>query len=94
MNAKKLKEINQKQAYNILEELLVRKLWDPVVTHSMTDLQCENRFNKALMEYFKTETNLLFWNKNSCINMTLDNKEIIPMMKDYNFHTYKEENNL
>ena len=38
MNAKKLKEINQKTAYRVLEELYKKNLWDPVVTNRMSEL--------------------------------------------------------
>lgn len=94
MNAKKLKEINQSQAYQILNILLENKLWDPVVTNRMSDIQCENRFNKASIEYFKTNLNLLFWNKHSFVDVLSDNKEIIPMMQEYNFHKYKDEHGI
>ena len=94
MNAKKLKEINQNTAYKILNEFLSCNLWDPVVTNRMSEIQCQNRFYKALDEYFRNHANLLFWNKHSSINILVENNEIIPMMQEYNFHKYKEENNL
>ena len=94
MNAKKIKEIQLSQAYQILDMLLMNNLWDPVVTNRMSDVQCENRFNKAIIEYFKYNKNLLYWNKTSSINILLENKEIIPMMKEYKFHKYKEEHNI
>lgn len=94
MTAKKLKEINQKTAYTILNELFENKLWDPVITNRMSDIQCENRFYKAVNEYFKNHSNLVYWSKNSSINILSENKEIIPMMKEYQFHKYKEEFNL
>ena len=77
MNAKKLKEINQKTAYRVLEELYKKNLWDPVVTNRMSELQCINRLNKALNEYFKTESSLVYWGKNTYLEMISDNKEII-----------------
>ena len=94
MNAKKLKEINMQQAYEILNEFLIKRLWDPVETNRMSDTQCANRFFKALNNYFKNETSLLFWNKETSINILDENKEIIPMMQSYSFHKYKEENNI
>lgn len=93
MTAKKLKEINQKTAYTVLNELLQMNAWDPVVTHNMSEIQCQNRFYKALDEYFKNHANLLYWNRNSSINILVENAEVIPMMQDYNFHKYKEEHN-
>lgn len=92
MNAKKLKEINQKTAYRVLEELYKKGLWDPVVTNRMSELQCTNRLNKALNEYFKTESSLVYWGKNTYHEMISDNKEIIPMMQEYNFNKYTDEN--
>lgn len=92
MNAKKLKEINQKTAYRVLEELYKKDLWDPVVTNRMSELQCINRLNKALDEYFKTESSLVYWGKNTYHEMISDNKEIIPMMQEYNFNKYTDEN--
>ena len=94
MNAKKLKEVNQRTAYVILEKLYEQHLWDPVVTNRMSNIQCENRFNKALNEYFKTEQTLCYWNKNTAHNILLENTELIPMMQAYNYNTYKEENEL
>lgn len=94
MNAKKLQEINQIQAYQILKILLEANLWDPVITNRMSDLQCENRFNKAVLEYFKTNKTLLFWNQHSLIDIITENKEIIPMMQEYKFHKYKDEHEL
>lgn len=91
MNAKKLKEINQKTAYRVLEELYKKNLWDPVVTNRMSELQCINRLNKALNEYFKTESSLVYWGKNTYLEMISDNKEIIPMMQKYNFNKYTDE---
>ena len=91
MNAKKLKEINQKTAYRVLEELYKKNLWDPVVTNRMSELQCINRLNKALNEYFKTESSLVYWGKNTYLEMISGNKEIIPMMQKYNFNTYTDE---
>ena len=88
MNAKKLKEINQKTAYRVLEELYKKNLWDPVITNRMSELQCINRLNKALNEYFKTESSLVYWGKNTYLEMISDNKEIIPMMQKYNFNKY------
>lgn len=91
MNAKKLKEINQKTAYRVLEELYKKNLWDPVITNRMSELQCINRLNKALNEYFKTESSLVYWGKNTYLEMISDNKEIIPMMQKYNFNKYTDE---
>ena len=94
MNAKKLKAINQKTAYTILDILYSCKLWDPVVTNRMSELQCQNRFYKALDEYFNSHSSIVYWNKQSSINILSENNEIIPMMREYNFNKYKEENNL
>ncbi len=94
MNAKKLKEINRKTAYTILENLYSNKLWDPVVTNRMSDIQCQNRFYRALDEYFNNHSNLVYWNKRTSINILLENSEVIPMMQEYNFNKYKEENDL
>ena len=91
MNAKKLKEINQKTAYRVLEELYKKNLWDPVITNRMSELQCINRLNKALNEYFKIESSLVYWGKNTYLEMISDNKEIIPMMQNYNFNKYTDE---
>jgi len=94
MNAKQLKEINQKTAYSILKILYDCKLWDPVVTNHMSEIQCQNRFYKALDEYFNNHSNIVYWNKRSSINILVENSEVIPMMQEYNFNKYKEDNNL
>ena len=91
MNAKKLKEIDRNQAYQILNELLLDRQWDPVVTNHMTDIQCGNRYLKAIDGYFDTHKNILMFNKYSAMDLIENNKEIIPMMQEYNFHKYKDE---
>lgn len=92
MNAKKLKEINQSQAYQILNELLLERQWDPVITNRMSDVQCGNRYLKAIDGYFDTHKNILTFNKYSAMELIETNKEIIPMMQGYKFNKYKEEN--
>lgn len=92
MNAQQRKEIEQNNAYQILNELLNDRQWDPVVTHNMSEIQCSNRFYKAIDGYFDNHKNLLTYNKYSALDLLEENKEIVPMMQKYNFHNYKEKN--
>jgi len=92
MNAQQRKELRQIIAYQILNELLEDKQWDPVVTHNMSEVQCANRFYKAIDGYFDTHRFLCSYNKCAAIDLLEENKEIVPMMQNYNFHDYKEKN--
>ena len=91
MNAKLKKEINRKEAYDILTLLNEVGYWDPVVTAFMTDNQCLNRLSQMISNYLtKISSSFLYWNKNTFIDGITNNKEIVPMMQHYEYNKYKE----
>ena len=66
------------------------KLWDPVSTAFLTETQCINRLVKIVDVYFKNNSTLLHWNKNSYIDGIANNKEIGLLMQHYEFNKYLE----
>ncbi len=91
MNAKLRKEINKREAYEVLKILKENGYWDPVVTAFMTENQCSNNLINSVRNYFKKNQILMHWNKNSYIDGIANNKEIAPMMQHYEFSKFQEE---
>ncbi len=90
MNAKLRKEINRKEAFDILKQLNETGYWDPVVTAFMTENQCLNKLSGIIAQYFKSYKTLVFWNINTYLDGLEKNHEFAPMMQHYEFNKYKE----
>lgn len=87
MNKEKKLLLAKIEARNILMELLDKKYFDGFVTRYYTRTKCINYLEKNLNEYFKKNTRLLTWNKNTWINIFEDNNivdALVWYMQDYN----------
>lgn len=93
MNKDKKMQIAKTMARQILEVLSNEDCFDGFVTRFFTRTKCINYLQKCFDEYFRKNTQLINWNKNTWFDMFDDSnlvEALVFYMQDFNLAKEKE----
>ena len=93
MNKDKKMQIAKTMARQILEVLSTEDCFDGFITRFFTRTKCINYLQKSFDEYFRKNTQLINWNKNTWFNMFDDSnlvEALVFYMQDFNLAKEKE----
>ena len=93
MNKDKKMQIAKMMARQILEVLSSEDCFDGFVTRFFTRTKCINYLQKSFDEYFRSNSQLIIWNRNTWINI-FDDKNLVEAlvwyMQEFNLAKEKE----